>query len=100
MQLQSRFGYKYNSARRPCSPTSKKSIMSDPIVVTGIQTGIPPHAQAADYPARLEWNEFVQNKYFVTLFAQALKMMQGESQDINTPLSYFQIAGMAFIGLD
>src|SRR5271170_454550 len=98
MQLQWRFDYKYNPPGRPSSLTSKKSIMSDPIVVTGIQTGIPPHAQAADYPARLEWNDFVQNKYFVTLFAQALKIMQGESQDIKTPLSYFQIAGMAFTG--
>lgn len=70
--------------------------MSTPIVITGVHTGIPINPKETDYPARLEWNDFVNDpngKLFVTLFAKALQLMQAESQDIKVPLSYFQIAG-------
>lgn len=67
--------------------------MSEPIVVTGIHTGIPPGAKRSDYPARLEWTEFAKNDYFVFLFAHALKKMQEEEQVVGLPLSFFQVGG-------
>jgi len=67
-----------------------------PIIITGVQTGIPPgHPTAADYPTRLEWTVFANDPYNVTLYVKALEKIMSLSQAESVPLSFFQIAGMA-----
>lgn len=67
--------------------------MNQPIVVTGIQTGIPPHPTEIDYPVRQEWSKFAASRDNVTLYVKALEAMMDLPQDSFPPVSFFQISG-------
>jgi hypothetical protein len=64
----------------------------DPIVVTGITTGIIGDKNT-DYPQRLEWSVFAKNRDFLTLYAKALELFMAMDPSTQTPGSYFQICG-------
>ena len=64
-----------------------------PVIVTGITTRKPPNTAASEYPARLKWSDFSNNRYNVTLYVMALKKCMEMSEDIESPTSYFQMAG-------
>jgi tyrosinase len=65
--------------------------MSQPVIVTGITTGFQPQAPVSQLPPRLEWQTFVQNLDFVTLYVKALQQFMNLTQSEVT--SYFQIGG-------
>jgi hypothetical protein len=70
--------------------------MSDaPVIVTGITTGIQPQSPVSALPQRLEWQQFVQNPQYLTLYVNALTQFMGLDQSEVT--SYFQIGGMSII---
>jgi len=67
--------------------------MSDgPVIVTGITTGIQPQSPVSALPQRLEWQQFVKNPQYLTLFVNALQQFMGMDQSQVT--SFFQIGGM------
>jgi hypothetical protein len=68
--------------------------MSQPIIVTGVRTGFTPGDPPFTYPQRLEWHDFVKDPELVTLYIKALREYMNMSQDIDTPGSYFQVAGI------
>ena len=61
-------------------------------LVTGRKTGFTALAAPWQLPQRLEWQDFVRNDEFVTLYVKGLEKFQGE--DESAKLSYYQIAGL------
>lgn len=68
--------------------------MTEPVIVTGIQTGYNPGDPEYTRPVRLEWTDFEQDIDLVTIYVKALVAFQALPQDANHPTSYFQVAGI------
>jgi hypothetical protein len=65
--------------------------LTSPIIVTGLQSGIPASGNKWEYPVRTEWGVFKQDINRITLFVKALERIMSQPQD--QPTSYFQVAG-------
>ena len=71
--------------------------MSQHVIVTGITTGFQPNAPVNTLPQRLEWQAFVQNLEFVTLYVKALQNFMGMTQSgVTSSKSEVQISSRVF----
>lgn len=66
---------------------------SQPIVVTGITTGIPPKPKEIQFPVRLQWSKFAKSRDNVTLYVKALEAMMAMPESITDPESFYQMGG-------